>query len=63
VSEVMTRDPKTVGPDEPFAIVHARDETSAGAAIERLRAAVTVAESAPAAPPELIVGRVPAPVR
>ena len=50
-----------VGPDAPFAIVHARDEASAAAAIERLKAAVTVAAGAPAAPPELIVGTIPAP--
>jgi len=50
-----------VAPDAPFAMVHARDETSAAAAIERLKAAVVLAESAPAAPPELIVARLPAP--
>jgi thymidine phosphorylase len=50
-----------VAPDAPFAIVHARDEASAAAAIERLRAAVVVAESAPAAPPELVVATIPAP--
>jgi thymidine phosphorylase len=50
-----------VAPDAPFALVHARDEASAAAAIERVKAAVTVAERAPAAPPELIIGTVPAP--
>jgi thymidine phosphorylase len=50
-----------VAPDAPFAIVHARDEASAAVAVEQLKAAVTIAESAPAAPPELIVARVPAP--
>jgi thymidine phosphorylase len=50
-----------VAPDLPFAIVHARDEAAAEAAIERLAAAVTVAEDAPAVPAELIVASVPAP--
>ena len=50
-----------VAADEPFAIIHARDEASAAAAIERLRAAVVVAEGAPAAAPEPIVATVPGP--
>jgi hypothetical protein len=44
----------------PFAIVHARDEAAAAVAIERLSAAVMVAESAPAVPSELIVRNIPA---
>jgi thymidine phosphorylase len=50
-----------VAADTPFAIVHARDEASAAAAIERLSAAVTVTASAPAAPHELIVAKIAAP--
>jgi thymidine phosphorylase len=49
-----------VAPDMPFAIVHARDEAAAAVAIERLSAAVMVAESAPAVPSELIVRNIPA---
>jgi thymidine phosphorylase len=47
--------------DLPFAIVHARDEAAAEAAIERLAAAVTLTEDAPAVPAGLIVASVPAP--
>ena len=37
-----------VGPDRPLAVVHARDEAAADAAIAALRAAVAVGDEAPA---------------
>jgi thymidine phosphorylase len=49
---------EAVGPDQPFAIIHARSEASAEAVSAEIAAAVTVAE-APAAPPvEVIVARI-----
>jgi thymidine phosphorylase len=47
-----------VGPDRPFAVIHARSEASAEAVSAGIAAAVTVAE-APAAPPaQAIVARI-----
>jgi thymidine phosphorylase len=47
-----------VGPDQPFALVHARSEAAAEAAIARIAAAVTVAEMAPAPAAPLVVASV-----
>jgi thymidine phosphorylase len=44
-----------VGPDQPFAVVHARDEAAAAAAIARIQAAVTVAAAPPASAAGVIV--------
>jgi thymidine phosphorylase len=46
-----------VGPDQPFAIVHARSEAAAAAAIDVIRAAVTLAAEPPV-PAPVIVGSV-----
>jgi thymidine phosphorylase len=49
---------EAVGPDRPFAVIHARSEASAEAVSAGIAAAVTVAE-APAAPPaQAIVARI-----
>jgi thymidine phosphorylase len=49
---------EAVGPDQPFAVIHARSEASAEAVSAGIAAAVTVAE-APAAPPaQAIVARI-----
>ena len=46
-----------VGPERPLAVIHARDESAADAAIHALRAAVTVHEEPPA-PRPVIAGRI-----
>jgi thymidine phosphorylase len=46
-----------VGPEQPFAIVHARSEAAAAAAIGRIRAAVSVAAAPPAAAARTVIGR------
>jgi thymidine phosphorylase len=48
---------EAVGPEQPFAIVHARDEAAADAAAERLIAAVAVAENPPPSG-ALLIGRI-----
>jgi thymidine phosphorylase len=50
-----------VGPDAPFAIVHAATDSAALAAAELLRSAVDVAPSAPAAVSPTIIERIPQP--
>ena len=47
-----------VGPGQPFAIVHARNEAAAEAAIARIRAAVAVADRPSEPGSKLIVGSV-----
>jgi thymidine phosphorylase len=49
---------EAVGPDEPFAIVHARSEASADAVSAEIAAAVTVTEAAAAPRAEVIVARI-----
>jgi thymidine phosphorylase len=49
-----------VAPDQPFAVVHARSEAEAEAAIQALWTAVTVGEVAPEASSQAILGRVQA---
>ena len=49
---------ETVGPDLPFAIVHARTAADAAVAIRTIRSAVGVAEHAMPAPPTRIVERI-----
>ncbi len=49
---------EAVGPDQPFAIVHARNEAAAAAAIAIVRAAVTVAPAPPAPASGVIVATV-----
>jgi thymidine phosphorylase len=44
-----------VGPDAPFAVVHAATDSAASDAIERLRNAVDVVETAPDSPPPIII--------
>jgi len=46
-----------VGPEQPLAVVHARDEASAGEAERALRAAVRVGDEAPDVPPA-VAGRI-----
>jgi thymidine phosphorylase len=48
-----------VGPDAPFALVHAATDSDASAAAALLRAAVEVAETPPAEIPPAIIGRIP----
>jgi thymidine phosphorylase len=50
---------EAVGPEAPFAIVHAATDSDASAAAELLRAAVEMAETAPAEIPPAIIGRIP----
>ena len=45
---------ETVGPDEPFALVHARTEEGAEEAVERIRQAVTLASTPPPCAPVVI---------
>ncbi|HEX6103844.1 MAG TPA: thymidine phosphorylase [Alphaproteobacteria bacterium] len=47
-----------VGPDAPFAIVHAASERDADTAAELLRNAVDVVETAPDAPPATVIDRI-----
>ena len=47
-----------VGPDAPFAVVHAATESDAAAAAELLRNAVVVVETAPDTPSVPIIGRI-----
>ncbi len=49
-----------VGPDQPFAIAHARSDAAAAAAIARIRAAVAVTAAPPAPGSKVIVGAVAA---
>ncbi len=49
-----------VGPGQPFAIVHARSDAAAAAAIARIRAAVVVADAPPTPGSKVIVGTVAA---
>jgi thymidine phosphorylase len=44
-----------VGPDAPFAVVHAATERDAADAIEMLRNAVDLVATAPASPPRTII--------
>ena len=52
---------ETVGPDVPFAIVHAATASDAAAAVEALRGAVGVVDGARIPAPAKIIERVPAP--
>ncbi len=47
-----------VAPDQPFAVVHARSEAEAEAAVQALQIAVTVGEAAPEDWSQAILGRV-----
>jgi thymidine phosphorylase len=47
-----------VGPDAPFAVVHAATDSDAADAIELLRKAVDVVETAPDGVPATIIGRI-----
>jgi thymidine phosphorylase len=47
-----------VGPDQPFAVVHARNDAAAAAAIARIRSAVAVADAPPASRAAVILGAV-----
>jgi len=49
---------EAVGPDQPFAIVHARSEAAAEAVSAGIAAAVSVAEAPPAPRAEVIVARI-----
>jgi thymidine phosphorylase len=50
---------ESVGPDAPFAVVHAASESDASAAAELLRNAVDVVETRLAAIPATIIGHIP----
>ncbi len=49
-----------VGRDQPFAVVHARSDAAAAAAIARIQSAVVVTDAPPASRPEVIQGAVSA---